>query len=126
MKTKYKYTAEEARKFNKYGIDLTVYGENYPPVNVVHVHVSEGHFEEFYQLKSAFIYYIIKGRGTFYLNDEKVEVKATDLVLIPPKTRIHYFGTMDMVLVVCPAFKEKEERHIRFVDKSENPYISNT
>lgn len=125
MKIKYLYTAEEAKKFNKYGIDLTVYGENYPPVNVVHVHVDEGHFEEFYQLHSAFIYYIISGSGTFFLNDEKVEVKATDLIVIPPETRIHYFGSMDMVLVVSPAFDEKDERHVRFIDKSESPYKQN-
>jgi len=123
MKIKYKYTAKEAKKFNKYGIDLTVYGENYPPVNVVHVHVEEGHFEEFYEMQSAFLYYIIQGKGIFFLNDEKVEVEATDLVVIPPKTRIHYFGSMDMVLVVCPAFDEKDERHVRFVEKSENPFL---
>ena len=123
MKTKYKYTAKEAKKFNKYGIDLTVYGENYPPVNVVHVHVEEGHYEEFYDEKSAFIYYIIKGKGMYVLNDEKIIVEATNLVVIPAKTRIYYFGTMDMVLVVCPAFEEKNARHVRLVDKKENPYL---
>lgn len=120
-KFKYKFTKKEARKFNKYGIDLVVYGENFPPVNVAFVHVSEGHFEEFYSTRSAFIYYIIKGKGIFFLNDEKVEAQATDLIVIPKKTRIHYFGTMDMVLTVCPAFDEKDERHVRFVEKSENP-----
>lgn len=119
---KYKFTEKEAKKFSKYGIDLTVYEEHYPPVNVVHVHVEEGHFQEFYQMRSAFIYYIIRGKGTFYLNDEKIEVKSKDLVVIPPETRIHYFGHMDMVLVVCPAFDEKDERHVRLVDKSESPY----
>lgn len=123
MGQKYLFKAKDARHFNKYGIDLTVYGEDYPLANVVHVHVAEGHFEEFYQLKSAFIYYIIRGRGTFYLNDKKIEVEATDLVVIPPKTRIHYFGKMDMVLTVSPAFNEKNERHVRFVDKKENPYF---
>lgn len=123
MGFKYKYTAKEAKKFNKYGIDLTVYGENYPPVNVVHVHVAEGHYEEFYDEKSAFIYYIIKGKGTYVLNDEKIEVEATDLLVIPAKTRIYYFGTMDMVLVVCPAFDAKNEHHVRFIEKKENPYI---
>ena len=66
MKRKYIVTAKEARKFNKYGIDLVVYGENVPEANVVHVSVKKGHFEEFYVLKSYFIYYIVKGKGTFY------------------------------------------------------------
>jgi len=120
---KYKYTASEAKKFSKYGIDLTVYEKHSPLVNVVHVHTEEGHFEEFYQLKSTFIYYIIKGNGVFFLNDEKVEAEATDLVVIPPETRIHYFGSMDMVLVVCPAFDEKDERHVRIIEKNESPLI---
>ena len=122
MSRKYKFTAAQAKKFNKHGIDLVVYGENYPPANVVHVSVKEGHFQEFYDIKSSYIYYIVKGKGTFVLNDEKIEAKATDLIVIPPKTRIHYFGTMEMVLTVTPAFDEKNERHVRFVDKKESPY----
>lgn len=118
----YKFTANLAKKFNKHGIDLTVYNENYPPVNVVHVSVNKGHFQEFYNVKSSFVYYIYEGSGTFVLNGEAVEVKATDLIVIPPKTRIHYFGTMKMVLTVCPAFKEENERHVRFVEESESPY----
>jgi quercetin dioxygenase-like cupin family protein len=88
----------------------------------VHVSVEEGHFQEFYDVKSTYTYYVEKGEGTFYLNDEKIEARATDLIVIPPNTRIYYFGTMEMVLTVSPAFDEKNERHVRFVDKSESPY----
>ena len=123
MKRKYKFTTDKARKFTKHNVDLVVYGENVPETNVVHVSVEEGHFQEFYDEKSWFIYYIYEGNGTFVLNDEKIEVKATDLVTIPSKTRIHYFGKMKMVLTVFPAFDEKNERHIRFVDKTESPYF---
>jgi mannose-6-phosphate isomerase-like protein (cupin superfamily) len=118
----YKYTVKEARQFNKHGIDLTIYGQKVPEANVVHVSVKKGHFQVFYDTKSTYTYYIIKGKGTFYLNDEEVKAEATDLVVIPPKTRIYYFGTMEMVLTVSPAFDEKNERHVRFVDESENPY----
>lgn len=123
MSKQYKYTAKDARQFNKFGIDLVVYGENFPAANVVHVSVKKGHFEEFYDTKSVYIYYIVKGKGTFVLNDEKIEATATDLIVIPAQTRIHYFGTMAMVLTVVPAFDEKNERHVRRVDKSESPYI---
>lgn len=84
----------------------------------MHISVKEGHFQEFQDKKSTYIY---KGKGVFVLNDEKVEAHATDLIVIPPKTRIHYFGTMEMVLTVSPAFDPKNERHIRMVDKKENP-----
>jgi len=45
---KYKYTVEEANKFNKHGIDLTVYPTDIESANVVHVSVEKGHFQEFY------------------------------------------------------------------------------
>lgn len=124
MTKKYKYSTKDAKKFNKYGVDLVVYGEDFPPANVVRVSVKKGHFEEFYDVESAYIYYIVEGKGTFVLNDEKVEAQATDLIVIPAKTRIHYFGTMEMVLTVSPAFDEKNERHVRMVDESESPYAT--
>ncbi|MBU2052113.1 hypothetical protein KKH13_02810 [Patescibacteria group bacterium] len=80
MARKYLFKAKDARRFNKYGVDLTVYGENYPPANVVHVQVNQGHFQEFYDLKSAYIYYIVKGKGTFYLNDQKVNERHVRFV----------------------------------------------
>lgn len=118
----YRFPASEAKKFNKHGIDITVYGEGVPTANVVYVEVKDGHFQEFLDPVATFIYYVIEGRGTFYLNDEPVEVAATDLVVIPPNTRIHYFGTMKMTLTVTPAFVEGRERHVRFVDPAESPY----
>lgn len=122
MTRQYKFTAKNAQSFNKHGIDLTVYGESVQEANVVFVSVDKGHFQEFYDVESYFTYYIIEGTGTFFLDDEKVEAKATDLIVIPPNTRIHYFGTMKMVLTVSPAFKEENERHVRFVEENESPY----
>ncbi len=119
----YVFHAADAAKFNKHGVDLTVYGEGVPLANVVHVGVEEGHFQEFIDVESTFIYYIVDGRGTFVLNDDAVEVKPTDLVVIPSGTRIHYFGKLDMVLTVSIAFKEENERHIRFVAREESPYL---
>lgn len=120
--SKYKFTVDNAHKFNKHGIDLTVYGEGVDRVNVVHVSVEEGHFQEFSDKECYYIYYIYEGSGLFVLDDEKVEAKATDLIVIPPQTRIHYFGKMKMVLTVSPSFKEENETHVRFIDKSESPF----
>lgn len=120
--TKYKYTTDNAEKFSKHGIDLIIYGEKIPSAEIVRVSVKKGHFQEFYDPESYYMYYIIKGKGTFFLNDEKVEAKATDLIVIPPNTRIHYFGTLEMILTVSPAYNEKNDRHVRFVDEKESPY----
>lgn len=122
MTGKYKFTGDQAEKLSKHGIDLTVYNEGLDAANVVRVHVDEGHFQEFYDKQSTYIYSVIKGFGTFVLNDEKIEAKSGDLIVIPAKTRIYYFGTMNLVLTVVPAFKPENEVHVRFVDKAESPY----
>lgn len=122
MSEKYKYTAQEATKFSKHGINLTAYEQGEASANVCHVSVEKGHFEEFYDKESTFTYYVIKGNGTFVLDDEPVEVKATDLVVVPPNTRIHYFGAMKMLLTVSPAWQVDNEVHVRFVDEAESPY----
>ncbi len=121
--TKFKFSADEADKISKHGIDLTIYNEAGQQANVVHVSVEEGHFQEFSDKESYFIYYIYEGSGLFVLNDEKIEAKATDLIVIPPNTRIHYFGKMKMVLTVTPIYKEENENHVRFVDRSESPFL---
>jgi hypothetical protein len=90
MTKKYKFTAAGAKQFNKHGVDLTVYDIGVPEANVVFVSVKEGHFQEFYDVKSYYIYYIVEGKGTFVLDDEKVEATA-DLIVIPPK---HVFTTL--------------------------------
>ena len=122
MSKRYRYTVKDAKKFNKHGVDLVVYGEDVPEANVVFVSVKKGHFQEFYDVESYYIYYIAEGKGTFVLDDEKIEAQATDLIVIRPKTRIHYFGKMKMVLTVAPTFKEENERHVRFVKENESPY----
>ena len=109
---KYKYAAKDADRFNKHGVDLTVYGENVPLADVVHVSVERGHFQEFYDVESTFTYYVIRGHGWFYLNGEAVEAETADLIVIPPNTRIYYFGKMELVLTVSPAFKAENERHV--------------
>lgn len=119
---KYTFSHKDANRFTKYGINLAVYNENVPAANLVYVEVEVGHLEEFYSERSTFMYLIFEGEGTFVLNDEKVRAAAKDLIVIPPKTRIHYFGKMKMALCVTPAFDEKDEHHVRMVDASESPY----
>jgi mannose-6-phosphate isomerase-like protein (cupin superfamily) len=120
--TVYRHTVQDAQRFSKHGIDLTVYGRHDPSATVVHVKVERGHFQEFLNVRSTYIYYVVQGRGTFYLDGRPVAVGATDLMAIPPNTRIHYFGSMEMVLTVAPAFDEQDERHVRFVSEDESPY----
>lgn len=118
---KYVYSESEANAFEKFGMNLKVYGDVTQDINFVRASTDVGHLEEF-KNTSTFIYYIIDGEGIFVLDDEKVPVKPGDLVVIPPNTRIHYFGKLEYTLMVNPPWRAENETHIRDVDPSESPY----
>jgi mannose-6-phosphate isomerase-like protein (cupin superfamily) len=119
---KYKYSASEARKINKFGVDITIYKEGVSTNNVVYEEVEIGHLEEFYDDVSTHMWFIIEGKGTFVIDDEKVEVSKNDLVVVGPKKRIHYFGKMRMLLCTTPSFNADNEHHVRDVSPNESPY----
>lgn len=113
-----KITRKKSKSVSKHGINLWVYPVNRKEAGLVNVRVKEGHFQEFYDKKSTFLYYIIKGKGKFYLNSRPIYVKATDIIVAPPRTKIYYFGNMEMILVTVPAWKAENEVHVRFIKKS--------
>lgn len=106
-------------KFNKNGVDFTGYGEANKDVAIVVEKVEKGHFEEFVHDKSTFIYLFLEGKGTFVLDDEKVNVEAGDMLVINPGTKIYYYGNLKQVLITTPAFDPNFERHIRDISEEE-------
>jgi mannose-6-phosphate isomerase-like protein (cupin superfamily) len=119
---KYLYPASEAAVKNVEGVSITLFGENITTNNVVIEEFEKGRLEEFADDVSTHMWYILDGEVTFVINDENVLASVGDLVVIPPKTRIHYFGKAKMLLCTTPAFDPKNEHHIRNVDISESPY----
>ena len=116
--SKYIFSSDDAVDREKHGIKLKVYGGVNDDLSLTRISSEKGHFEEFKHL-SCFIYYVIQGKGVFVLNDEEVEAKKGDVVSIPPNTRIHYFGNMELILIVNPPFKPENETHIRDIDPPE-------
>lgn len=119
----YKFPFQNAKTINKYGVDISLYNLTNPQINVVYEEVTEGHFEEFLNTKSTIIWFICEGEGMFVIDDEKIPVKAKDIIIVPPNHRIHYFGSMKMTLTTTPPFNVADERHIRDVKKEESPYF---
>jgi len=112
-----KTTRKQAVKKHKFGVDLDVYKTKSKNVGVVHEKVKGGHFEEFYHKKSTFTYYILKGKGTFYLNRRKIEVGPTDVIVAPPMTKIYFLGNMELLLITTPAWQAKYEVHVRDIER---------
>lgn len=114
-----KFSLKDSISKEKHGIKLNVYSnfEKVPEANTCLVDCEKGHFQEFYDKKSTFIYYIMEGEGTFYLDGEPTKVKATDLIVAKPNTKIYYLGKMKMLLTVTPAWQPENEVHVRFIPK---------
>ncbi|MFA5886325.1 MAG: cupin domain-containing protein [Patescibacteria group bacterium] len=111
-----KTTKKEAEVKSKFGINLWVYQTNTKKAGFVYTEVAEGHLEEFYNKVSTFIYYILEGEGKFFLDGVETFVKATDLVVIPPNTKIYYLGKMKLNLITVPAWAPENEVHVRNIN----------
>lgn len=116
------YKKSDAKTINKFGVDITLYGAD-TPSTIVYEEVKVGHLQEWYSDVSTYQWFIIEGRGVFVVDDEKHPVEAGDLVVVPPKKRMHYFGTMKMLLVTTPKYDDKNEHEVRLIDPSEVPQI---
>jgi len=119
---KYVYPGSGATTINKYGVDITLFGAN-APSTIVYEEVEVGHLQEWYSDVSTYQWFIIEGQGTFVINDEKHAAGAGDLVVVPPKNRIHYFGKMKMVLITTPEYNEENEHEVRLIDPSEALHV---
>lgn len=120
---KYLFPHSEATTFNKHGVDITVYGSNLTVGNMVYEETEHGHLEEFYDEASTYVWFVIEGTGTFVVNDEHIKVEAKDQIVVPPNTRVHYFGQLKMVLAAMPAYEETNVHHVRDVNSKESPYL---
>ncbi len=119
---KYLYSQDDAQHKNVFGVDITLYGENVAANGLVLEQTDVGMLQEFYDEASTHIWFIIDGFCTFYIDDDMVEAKTNDVVVVPPHKRIHYFGRVKMLLCTTPAFDPKNEHHVRDIDPSESPY----
>ena len=112
---KYKFSKKEAVRFRKSGVEMWVYSDknNCDKGNLIYQEVDGGHNEEFLNSRSAFIYYIVEGRGIFVIEDEEIPVEAGDTVIVPPGKRFYYLGKMKQVLVTAPAWEEGTDKIIK-------------
>ena len=60
-------------------------------------------------LKSDRIYFILTGKGIFWVDGKEHAVSEGDLVFVPKKTPYNIIGKMKYFLVNSPAFDPKED-----------------
>jgi mannose-6-phosphate isomerase-like protein (cupin superfamily) len=107
----------QAVEFEKQGVKMRVYNskDQCPEAAVVYQETQTGHHEEFYHSKSNFIFYIIEGSGTWYIEDEPFIVESGDVLIIPPGRRFYYKGSLKQVCITAPAWEAESEHHVRDV-----------
>jgi len=109
------YKKENAVNIEKNGVKMRIYNrkEQFPQAAVVCQETETGHSEEFLNKKSYFIFYIVEGAATWFIEDKPYEAAAGDTVIIPPNTRFYYMGKLKQVCVTTPAWEPQYEQHIR-------------
>jgi mannose-6-phosphate isomerase-like protein (cupin superfamily) len=116
------FKRDQAFSTAKNGVRMWIYNgkDDCPEAAVVYQETESGHAEEFRHDKSAFIFYILEGQGTWVIEDQEFPVKATDVVIVPPGKRFYYKGNLKQVCITAPAWEAEYERHIRDVDLDGN------
>jgi mannose-6-phosphate isomerase-like protein (cupin superfamily) len=97
----------------KRGVLMRVYKTK--QASIVYQETEKGHNEEFYHDKSTFTYYIISGKGSWFINGKEQKVKAGDVVVVEPGNRFYYKGKLKQILVTIPRFDAKYSHHVRDV-----------
>ncbi|MBN1535052.1 MAG: cupin domain-containing protein [Spirochaetes bacterium] len=112
------YRKKDAVRIEKHGVSMTIYNnaEQCPQAAVAYQETARGHAEEFLHQRSAFIYYIIEGSGTWYIEDVPHEVAASDVIIVPPGRRFYFTGNLKQLCITAPAWSQEGEHHVRFVD----------
>jgi len=112
------FKKENAIEFEKQGVKMKVYNtkDQCPEASIVYQETLRGHHEEFFHSKSNFIFYVIEGCGTWFIEDQPYNVEAGDVVIIPPNHRFYYRGTLKQICITSPAWEEAYEYHIRNVE----------
>jgi len=112
------YRKNDAASIEKHGVSMHIYNgaEQCPQAAVAYQETAQGHGEEFLHGKSAFIYYIIEGKGTWFIEDVPHEAGTGDVVIVPPGKRFYFTGKLKQVCITAPAWTREDEHHVRFVD----------
>ena len=80
------------------------------------VYSIQGHDCYSYNSKSTHIYHVVDGIGKFIIDDETIEVKTGDTIIIEPNKVFTYIGNMIITFEMTPNFKEENDHFVKKVD----------
>ena len=80
------------------------------------VYSVKGHDCYSYNSESTHIYHIIDGSGKFIIDEQTIEVKADDTIIIEPNKVFTYEGNMIITFEMTPNFKEENDHFVKTVN----------
>ena len=87
--------------------------ENGIQYSIAYVNLSYGKSTLLHILKTSEVYYILKGKGMLYIDNESNNVQAGDAVFVPPgsKQYVKNVGSTDLefLCIVDPAWRKDDE-----------------
>lgn len=106
-----KYVKEFSQEpsFKREGFDGYIAEINNENISITYENVYKGHDKYCTNTKITHIYYVIKGKGKFKINNNIYEVKKGDIIEIPPSTKFIFAGEMELLLIMNPKFTREGE-----------------
>ena len=88
---------------------MKIHGYNFSPKYSAALIEISGNHGKVKSLRGDRIYFILSGKGIFWINGKEYSVSEGDLVFIPKETPYNIIGKMKYFLVNSPAFDPKED-----------------
>lgn len=103
--TQYHFARDNAFPFEFEGIKGSAYGtsEAFSHSSISHMDV-DGERKLTSNTTSDIIFYILSGEGVFVIDGQRFSIKPSDVLHVPKNTQFGYFGTMQFVEVMTPAW----------------------
>lgn len=79
-------------------------------LEVLYVHVRQGHDTFLISEKVTRLYYVAAGRGHFIIARKRYEVSEKMVVEVPPKTEYSYSGNMELIIFSTPRWFRGNDR----------------
>lgn len=93
---------------NNYIVDNFLSKDDNMGYSIVRTHL-DGKHPFMKNIKSNRTYYLLKGNGQFYVEDEIIELNEGEMLVIPKNTKYAFKGKFDSILVDCPAFNPEDD-----------------
>ena len=105
-----KFEMKSAKEFGWKGLNGLAYSskEDFPRASAAYFEVTGSH-GKVKSKKSDRVYLVLDGEGEFAINGKIIQVKKTDVVIVPKNTPYDYSGKMKLFLVHAPAFDADAE-----------------